>query len=47
MEQTVDLVNREEEPFHYVVLPSSLVCEDQQLSLVVQPMTGTVAPKDR
>ncbi|XP_008288806.1 hydrocephalus-inducing protein homolog [Stegastes partitus] len=46
-EQTVDVVNAEEEPFHFTVLQSSLLCEDQQSSLNVQPMTGTVAPKDR
>ncbi|XP_042266839.1 hydrocephalus-inducing protein homolog isoform X2 [Thunnus maccoyii] len=47
VEQTVDLVNAEEEPFHFSVLQSSLLCEDQQSSLVLQPMTGTVASKDR
>ncbi|XP_053175951.1 hydrocephalus-inducing protein homolog [Scomber japonicus] len=47
VEQTVDLVNGEEEPFHFSVLQSSLLCEDQQSSLILQPMTGTVASKDR
>nr|XP_020443912.1 hydrocephalus-inducing protein-like isoform X2 [Monopterus albus] len=45
--QTVDLVNGESEPFRFSVLPSSLVGEDQQSSLILQPLTGTVAPKDR
>uniref|UniRef100_UPI003AADF4DB hydrocephalus-inducing protein homolog n=1 Tax=Centroberyx gerrardi TaxID=166262 RepID=UPI003AADF4DB len=47
VEQTVYLVNGEEEPFHFSVLQSSLHSEDQQHSLAVQPMTGTVAPEDR
>ncbi|XP_032378415.1 hydrocephalus-inducing protein [Etheostoma spectabile] len=47
VEQTVDLVNGEEELFHFSVLQSSLLCDDQQSSLILQPMTGTVAPKDR
>lgn len=47
VEKTVDLLNGEEEPFHFSVLQSSLLCEDQQSSLILQPMTGTVAPKDR
>ncbi|GAA6221266.1 hydrocephalus-inducing protein homolog [Lates japonicus] len=47
VEQTVDLVNGEEEPFHFSVLQSSLLCEDQQSSLTVQPMKGTVSSKDR
>ncbi|XP_070763174.1 hydrocephalus-inducing protein homolog [Enoplosus armatus] len=47
VEQTVDLVNGEEEPFHFSVMQSSLLCDDQQSGLILQPMTGTVAPKDR
>ncbi|TDH09205.1 hypothetical protein EPR50_G00084380 [Perca flavescens] len=47
VEQTVDLVNGEEELFHFSVMQSSLLCDDQQSSLILQPMTGTVAPKDR
>ncbi|XP_040894088.1 hydrocephalus-inducing protein homolog [Toxotes jaculatrix] len=47
VEQTVDLVNGEEEPFHFTVLQSSLLSEDQQSSLSLQPMSGTVSPKDR
>lgn len=47
VEQTLDLVNGEDEPFHFSVLQSSLLCDDQQSSLILQPMTGTVAPKDR
>ncbi|CAB1432186.1 unnamed protein product [Pleuronectes platessa] len=47
VEQTVDLVNGEEEPFPFSVQQSSLLCEDQQSNIIVQPMSGTVAPKDR
>ncbi|XP_047451812.1 hydrocephalus-inducing protein homolog [Mugil cephalus] len=47
VEQTFDVVNGEEESFCFSVLQSSLLSEDQQSSLVLQPMTGTVAPKDR
>ncbi|XP_034444093.1 hydrocephalus-inducing protein homolog [Hippoglossus hippoglossus] len=47
VEQTVDLVNGDEEPFHFSVQQSSLLCEDQQSNIIVQPMSGTVAPKDR
>ncbi|KAF7656194.1 hypothetical protein LDENG_00045050 [Lucifuga dentata] len=47
MVQTVDLVNEEKEPFHFSVLQSSLQSEDQQSSLALQPMTGTVAPNHR
>ncbi|XP_029289106.1 hydrocephalus-inducing protein homolog [Cottoperca gobio] len=47
VEQTVYLVNGEEELFHFSVLQSSLLCDDQQSRLILQPMTGKVAPKDR
>nr|XP_019962004.1 PREDICTED: hydrocephalus-inducing protein homolog [Paralichthys olivaceus] len=47
VEQTVDLVNGEEEPFNFSVQQSSLLCEDQQSNIIVQPMSGTVSPKDR
>lgn len=47
VEQTVNVVNGESEVFHFSVVQSSLLCEDQQSSLIVQPMTGNVAPKDR
>ncbi|XP_030613884.1 hydrocephalus-inducing protein homolog isoform X2 [Archocentrus centrarchus] len=47
VEQAVNLVNGEDDPFHFSVAPSSLFCEDQQSSLTLHPMTGTVAPKDR
>ncbi|XP_043979545.1 hydrocephalus-inducing protein homolog [Gambusia affinis] len=47
VEQTVDLVNAEEEPFHFYVLPVSLVTEDHQTSLNFKPMNGIVMPKDR
>ncbi|XP_029378255.1 hydrocephalus-inducing protein homolog [Echeneis naucrates] len=47
VQQTVDLVNGEEEAFHFSILHSSLLCEDQQSSLVLEPMSGTVPPKDR
>lgn len=43
----MDLVNGEEEPLHFSAVQSSLLCDDQQSSLIVQPMTGTVASKDR
>ncbi|KAK5867885.1 hypothetical protein PBY51_012341 [Eleginops maclovinus] len=46
-EQTVDLVNGEKQLFHFSVLQSSLLCDDQQSRLSVQPMTGTVSPNDR
>ncbi|KAM4733696.1 hydrocephalus-inducing protein homolog isoform 3-T4 [Anableps anableps] len=45
--QTVDLVNAEEEPFHFSVLQLSLLSEDQLSSLSVKPMNGTVMPKNR
>ncbi|XP_075327326.1 hydrocephalus-inducing protein homolog [Odontesthes bonariensis] len=46
-EQTVDVVNGEVEPISFSVLEASLLSEDQQSSLILHPMTGTVAPKDR
>uniref|UniRef100_A0A3Q2PEK1 HYDIN axonemal central pair apparatus protein n=1 Tax=Fundulus heteroclitus TaxID=8078 RepID=A0A3Q2PEK1_FUNHE len=46
VEQTVYLVNAEEEPFHFSVLPLSLLSEDQQSSLSVKPMNGTVMSKN-
>ncbi|XP_061825847.2 hydrocephalus-inducing protein homolog [Nerophis lumbriciformis] len=45
--QKVDLVNGEEEPFHFTVLQPSLLCDDQHSRLVLKPTNGTVAPKDR
>ncbi|XP_061629909.1 hydrocephalus-inducing protein homolog [Phyllopteryx taeniolatus] len=45
--QTVDLVNGEKEPFHFSVLQPSLFCDDQESSLILQPMCGTVPAKDR
>ncbi|KAM4554444.1 hydrocephalus-inducing protein homolog [Fundulus diaphanus] len=47
VEQTVYLVNAEEEPFHFSVLPLSLLSEDQQSSLTLKPMNGTVMSKNR
>ncbi|XP_015258081.1 PREDICTED: hydrocephalus-inducing protein homolog [Cyprinodon variegatus] len=47
VEQTVYLVNAEEEPFHFSVLQSSLLSEDQQSSLSLKPMNGPVMPKNR
>ncbi|KAM9854716.1 hydrocephalus-inducing protein homolog [Aulostomus maculatus] len=47
VERSVDLVNAEEEPFHFSVSQASLFCEDQFSRLSVQPMMGTVGPKDR
>ncbi|XP_054633597.1 hydrocephalus-inducing protein homolog [Dunckerocampus dactyliophorus] len=45
--QSVDLVNGEEEPFHFTVAQPSLLCDDQQSRLILQPSSGTVAAKDR
>ncbi|XP_027128846.1 hydrocephalus-inducing protein homolog isoform X3 [Larimichthys crocea] len=47
VEQTVNLVNGEDEPFHFSVTQASLLCDDQQSSLILQPMTGMVASKER
>ncbi|XP_029009061.1 hydrocephalus-inducing protein homolog isoform X2 [Betta splendens] len=47
VEQTLDLVNGESEPVYFSVLQSSLLCEDQQSNIILQPMAGNVAPKDR
>ncbi|XP_072290521.1 hydrocephalus-inducing protein homolog [Eucyclogobius newberryi] len=46
-EQTVNLVNTEEEPFHFSVLQSSLLSEDQLSSLIIQPMSSSLGPKGR
>lgn len=46
-EKVMDLVNGEEQPFGFFIVQSSLLCDDQQSSLTVHPMTGTLAPKDR
>ncbi|XP_049580395.1 hydrocephalus-inducing protein homolog [Syngnathus scovelli] len=45
--QTVNLVNRETEAFHFTVLQPSLLCDDQESSLNLQPMSGIVPAKDR
>lgn len=47
VEQTVDLVNGEEQPFQFSVIHSSLIGDDQQSSLSLHPMGGTVEPKHR
>ncbi|KAL6104703.1 hydin [Pungitius sinensis] len=47
VERTIDLVNWEEELFHFSVRQSSLLTDDQQSRLILHPMTGTVAPRDR
>ncbi|XP_008409888.1 hydrocephalus-inducing protein homolog isoform X2 [Poecilia reticulata] len=47
LEQTIDLVNAEEEPFDFSVLPVSLVTEDHQGRLSLKPMDGIVMPKNR
>ncbi|MEQ2312629.1 hypothetical protein AMECASPLE_033126 [Ameca splendens] len=47
VEQTVDLVNAEEEPFQFSVVQLSLLSEDQQSSLTLKPMNGTVMSKNR
>lgn len=45
--QTVNLVNREKESFHFTVLQPSLLCDDQESNLILQPMSGTVPAQDR
>lgn len=47
VEQIMDLVNAEEQSFSFFVVQSSLLCDDQQSSLTVHPMTGTVTSKDK
>ncbi|KAG7521590.1 hydrocephalus-inducing protein-like [Solea senegalensis] len=47
VEQSVLLVNVEEEPFAFSVLQSSLLCEALMSSLVVLPMSGIVAPQQK
>ncbi|KAM6936867.1 hydrocephalus-inducing protein homolog [Xenentodon cancila] len=47
VERTMDLVSREEVPFSFSVLQSSLLSEDQQSRVILKPMAGTVAPKER
>ncbi|XP_077372587.1 hydrocephalus-inducing protein homolog [Festucalex cinctus] len=45
--QTVNLVNGEKEPFHFTVLQPSLLCDDQESILILNPMSGTVPAKER
>ncbi|XP_051916753.1 hydrocephalus-inducing protein homolog isoform X2 [Hippocampus zosterae] len=45
--ETVNIVNREKEPFHFTVLQPSLLCDDQESNLILQPMSGTVPANDR
>lgn len=45
--QTIFLVNGEDQPFHFMVQESSCHSEGYQDSLVVEPMEGTVPPKDK
>ncbi|XP_068458365.1 hydrocephalus-inducing protein homolog isoform X2 [Clinocottus analis] len=47
VEQTVYLVNGEEKPYCFSVVQSSLLCDDQKSSLILQPMAGRLAPRDR
>lgn len=43
----MDLVNSEDESFSFSFSLSSLVAEDQVSRLTVEPMSGTVGPKER
>ncbi|KTG35348.1 hypothetical protein cypCar_00023228 [Cyprinus carpio] len=45
--QTVFVVNREDQPFHFMVQESSCHSEGYQDSLVLEPMEGIVPPKDK
>ncbi|XP_067276661.1 hydrocephalus-inducing protein homolog isoform X2 [Pseudorasbora parva] len=45
--QTVFVVNGEDQPFHFMVQESSCHSEGYLDSLVVDPMEGTVPPKDK
>ncbi|XP_051727085.1 hydrocephalus-inducing protein homolog [Ctenopharyngodon idella] len=45
--QTVFVVNGEDQPFHFMVQESSCHSEGYQDSLVVEPMEGTIPPKDK
>ncbi|CAM4581517.1 unnamed protein product [Leuciscus chuanchicus] len=45
--QTVFVVNGDDQPFHFMVQESSCHSEGYQDSLVVEPMEGTVPPKDK
>ncbi len=45
--QTVFVVNREDQPFHFLVQKSSCHSEGYQDSLVLEPMEGTVPPKNK
>ncbi|XP_073706753.1 hydrocephalus-inducing protein homolog [Garra rufa] len=45
--QTVFVVNREDQPFHFMVQESSCHSEGYQDSLVLEPMEGTVPPNDK
>ncbi|XP_028304635.1 hydrocephalus-inducing protein homolog isoform X2 [Gouania willdenowi] len=46
VEQQIMVVNEEEESFSFSVIQSSLLSEDQE-SLILQPMSGKIAPKER
>lgn len=45
--QTVFVVNGEDQPFQFMVQESSCHSEGYQDILVVEPMEGTVPPKDK
>lgn len=45
--QTVFVVNREDQLFHFMVQESSCHSEGYQDSLVLEPMEGTVPPKEK
>lgn len=46
-QQLVELVNGEEEAFHFSVLQPSLLCEDQRSSLRLEPLSGVIQPSAR
>ncbi|XP_028313928.1 hydrocephalus-inducing protein homolog [Gouania willdenowi] len=47
VEQQIMVVNEEEESFSFSVVQSSLLSEDQESSLILQPMSGKIAPQER
>lgn len=46
-QQFVDLVNCEEETFHFAILESSLLCDDQKSLLKLEPLSGVIQPNAR
>ncbi|KAM8861524.1 hydrocephalus-inducing protein homolog isoform 3-T3 [Synchiropus picturatus] len=47
VERTICLVNAEEEPLSFSVMPSTLVSDKLQDTLRLEPMSGTVGPRER